>query len=62
MINWLSQRRKALWALLGFAVSEATVVNQLHPDARVTTVLTLLALLGVGAVHQATNTTPPTSA
>jgi hypothetical protein len=55
MINWLSQRRKAIWALLGFAVSEATVVNQLHPDAHVTLVLTILSLLGVGVVHQATN-------
>lgn len=56
MVNWLSQRRKAIWALIAWLVSEATVLNQLHPDPRLTTVLTVLGLLGVGLVHQTSNT------
>jgi hypothetical protein len=55
MITFLKQRRKAIWALLGFVVVQATVYNQLHPNAHVTLILTIMGLLGVGAVHQATN-------
>lgn len=60
MIEWLKQRRKAVWAFVSFLVTDATVINTLHPNAKVTAVLTVLSLLGVGAVHQATNasTTP----
>jgi hypothetical protein len=56
MYKFLMARKKALIALLTFVVSELVTLNTLHPNPKVTAILTVLALIGITGVHQATNT------